>query len=103
MSSHTLAKRGHLRRQFLGQITPEDPDALKACAREQRRVIAAIEAEEFAFVQVSGLARSQRLFSDHPTAHLAANAILLVRTDPVVSYPPILSTDSVSRRVRHVF
>jgi hypothetical protein len=68
-SSRTLAKRQRLRRQFLGQNTPDDPDASKPFAREHRRVTAAIEAEEFAFrleqvihVQVSRLSRPHRRF-----------------------------------------
>jgi hypothetical protein len=48
-SSRIQAKRQRLRRQFLGQNTPDDPDASKPFAREHRRIEAAIEADEFAF------------------------------------------------------
>jgi hypothetical protein len=68
-SSRILAKRQRLRRQFLGQNTPDDPDASKPFAREHRRIAATIDADEFAFrleqvihVQVSRLVGPQRRF-----------------------------------------
>jgi len=78
-SRRVQAKRRRLRRQLLGHRTPEDPDASKPFARERRRVIAAVDAEEYAFrheqvihVQVSRLARGHRRFPTvlQPILHL---------------------------------
>lgn len=68
-SRRLQTKRHRLRQQLLGHKTPDDPDASRPFAREQRRVNAAMEAEEFAFrmeqvvsVQIGRLSRPQRRF-----------------------------------------
>ena len=67
VSTRVQAKRQCLRRQLLGQTTPNDPGASQPFVRERRRIEAAVEAQEFAFrleqvihVQVSRLTRARR-------------------------------------------
>jgi hypothetical protein len=69
-SRRVQVKWQKLQRQLRGQLTPDDPDASRPFAREQRRVEAAMDGEEFAFrmeqvvcVHVSRLVRSQRRFA----------------------------------------
>jgi hypothetical protein len=48
-SPRLQSKRQRLRRQLLGALSPDDPDASRPFARERRRVETALEGEEFAF------------------------------------------------------
>lgn len=68
-SRRLLMKRRRLRQQLLGVRTPDDPDASRPFAREERRVNAALDGEEFAFrmeqvvsVQIGRLSRAHRRF-----------------------------------------
>lgn len=69
-STRLQAKRQKLRRQLLGELSPEDPDASRPFAREARRLVTAQEGEEFGFrmeqvihVQLDRLQPSLRQFS----------------------------------------
>lgn len=48
-STRLQSKRHKLRRQLMGLATPDDPDASRPFAREERRIQASVEGEEFGF------------------------------------------------------
>jgi len=103
-SSRVQAKRQRLRRQLLGQTTPEDPDASKPFAREQRLVDAAVQGEEFAFrmkqvihVQVSHLARPHRRFDTVLQPILQLMRFFSLRARTIHTPSPFFSTHGVPR------
>ena len=78
-SGRLAMQRQKLRRQLMGDLTPNDPNASRPFAREGRRVEASLQGEEYAFrmeqvlaVHVGRLARPLRSFSAvlQPILHL---------------------------------
>ena len=72
-------QRQKLRRQLIGDLTPNDPNASRPFAREERRVEASLQREEFTFrieqvlaIHIDRLARPLHSFSTilQPILHL---------------------------------